>query len=163
MKNNNYMKEINYRKKVQLLLAFILILWVGISFTRLVFNMVRIYGEEGMWLHYSDNQKKEQIYGDIYYVIQSINSYPSKKPVLLIAVDGKPYFISRYVLYPRIVHWDLLESNFLKNIKSYSLIINYHPEESVRNYNETFFKQISKNRRIIQIKRDKNIIALIYL
>jgi hypothetical protein len=124
------------QKKLSFFFFFLLVAWISISFTRLLYNVIRIGSEEKKWIQYNDSQKREELYGDVYDVIQYINMHSSSvKSILIISEDGKPYFVSRYVLYPRLVYWDKLESHILENLGNYSLVVRYHPKETNRNVN----------------------------
>lgn len=139
-------------------------LWFLISFFRLIYNVIRIDAEEKNWLHYTDAQKRQVLYEDIYDVIGYLNShYLTKRSLLIVSSDGKPYFVARYFLYPQLVYWDKLESHLLNDQKKYSIVVNFHPQDNKAIYSSSFFQQLTKNAKGLAIKKNNVVIALIYL
>lgn len=144
------------------LLILLFLTWFILALTRLCFNYIRAVTLEKKWIQYTDSQKRKEIYGDIYTVLQYINTYyPTESNMLLISRDGKEYFISRYILYPKKIYWDEIEKNESKK-SVYSLIINFHPEETKKNYPKDFFDRLTKNKKRFAIKDGNNTIAIIY-
>ena len=152
------------KKKILFLVSALFILWIGISILRLMHNLTRVVGEENRWIYYTENQKREELYGDIFNITQYLNvNFPEAKSYLIISKDGKPYFIARYILYPKLVHWDVIENHILDKKNNYSLIINFHPEDNATKYNTHFFSTISKNRKVSKIEKQGKVIAIIYI
>lgn len=118
-----------FKRKIIFFLFIVIGFWISISIFRLFHNMFRLFVEENNLLFVSKEEKREALYGDIYYVVKYIEQNTSETDVtLLLANDGKEYFIARYLLYPRKVHWSFLTDD-VNPIKSYKFVIDFHPRD----------------------------------
>ncbi len=142
------------------ILLLLLAVWFGISFVRTIYNISKVYFEEKQWVILSTEQKKEKIYTDTYTIVRGLNKYtPVDAKILLISDDGKQYFYSRYLLYPREIYWDKLEQTI--DVSKYAYIIVYKPSEK-KNYSRASFAHLIKGRNNIEIKLKDQVIAIIY-
>lgn len=164
---NSKSQKINNKKslnKIGYLLIFLLIVWLGLSITRLIYNIGRSVTEEKKWFMLSDHQKKDEIYGDVNYVVKFLDThFPQKKVHLIITSDAKHFFIARYSIYPRLIFWDKLEKDIYNSTHKYEVIINFHPEENLKTYNDASIEKIAGNRKLYKVIKDNKVIAEIYI
>jgi|GEM_PF-5956856 len=142
-------------------ILFFIFLSLLLGSVRLAYDYIRVFTTEKQWLMYSDSQKRRELYGDIYDVIQSVETeHKNVNNILLISGDGKQFFILRYILYPKKVYWDRLENNI--DLSQYDLIINYHPSETKMFHSEEFFNKLNATRKSSEIRENNTIVAEIY-
>jgi hypothetical protein len=117
-------------KKIYLAFIFLLVLWTALSAGRIIFNLSKIFTVERGWIFMSDYQKREELYGDVFPIYNKINSLTNHEDIVnLISNDGKPYFILRFLLYPKKVFWFTSPEKIPTKNKN-SFVIFYHEQVS---------------------------------
>lgn len=101
--------------------AFLILLWFLLSLARMGNNILRIFTEEAVFIHLSDSQKKEKIFGDAYNFWSLIerNTLPSSKIAVFMpdpTMEPGAFYFSIYNLYPRRITY--IEDIDLKRLQS---------------------------------------------
>lgn len=121
----------------------LLILWICIASVRLVFNISKMFTEEWQWLSFSDQQKREKLYGDIEKIYQEIDEKTIEGSNLyLFSEDGKSYFILRYLLYPTKVFW-IKNIKDIHKISSNDYVLFYHQSKPKNVNNVLYIKKFN--------------------
>lgn len=89
------------------------------------------------WLPLTDNQKRHEIFGNIYDFIKFIENHTEENSkILIFSKDDKTYFLGRYLLYPRqiFVTFDTTELKKTDNIKNYKYIAVFNSSFALDKY-----------------------------
>jgi len=104
-------------------------LWIALSFSRTIYNVIKIPAQEKMWFYLSEDQKKATYYGDIYIIYNYLQKNTKTSDLLYIQThEDIAYFLLRYLLYPHKIFRITLTKELPKN--SHYYLIEYHNPSS---------------------------------
>lgn len=114
---------------------WMLALWMIISVFDVFYNSIKFVSEARHWLPLSDEQKRVEVYGNVYNFLKFIEkNTPKKSSVLIYSKDDKAYYLGRYILYPRYVSvYGISYSNDLR-INKFDYIASDSNINSLDNY-----------------------------
>jgi len=87
-------------KKLKLIIIFIFFLQLLFSITRVGYYLSKVIIADYKLLVLTDDQKRDQIYGASYKFMMEADKIDTDQ-LYIISNDGKPYFLGRYLLYPK--------------------------------------------------------------
>jgi hypothetical protein len=115
------------QKNILIKLLFLLILlWIGISFIRTIYNVSKLATEERQWYFLTDEQKRAKEFGDRHYFLRFVQSHTiTGSTILLFTDDVETQYLGRYYLYPTEIIGEHDPFNWKPKANYYNYIIIY--------------------------------------
>ena len=117
--------------------TILLILWILIAIFNIFYNTLKSVTEARQWVNLTDQEKRYQIFGDIYGFCMFINSNtPTNAHILIYSKDSMVYFLCRYYSFPRLMtnSDDNKQLLNLAKTNNFAYVVLYNNTISLTNY-----------------------------
>lgn len=129
-------------------------IWVFLAFGNIVLNYVKAGTQENSLFFLSEQQKKHVIFGDLYNVLELINSTtPISSHILLYTNDPRAFYFGIYTSYPRIISVAKTPKELINETQrvKFMFIVTYNNSLALNNYQQiaSYTSKTSKNFGIV--------------